>query len=79
MKLYALVSANFKVTNVLCVLSLLAETCPRLAAITLTGWKEFASDHLVYLADNFPALRRLDLSAITVCITVLVQPCAVAH
>lgn len=59
-------AANWKITNVLCVLSMLAETCPRLTAITLTGWKVFSSDHLIYLAENFPALSRLDLSAISV-------------
>lgn len=42
------------------------ETCPDLEGIALSGWKDFTSDHLQYLVQQFKSLRRLDLSSINV-------------
>lgn len=57
---------NWKVTNIHCVLAILAETCPHLTGITLTGWKGFSSDNLIFLVEQFKSLRRIDLSSINV-------------
>ena len=54
----------WKVTNTLCVLVKLYESCPGLTSIALNGWRALSSDDLNYLADNFPKLARLDLSSI---------------
>uniref|UniRef100_A0AAG5DB16 F-box domain-containing protein n=1 Tax=Anopheles atroparvus TaxID=41427 RepID=A0AAG5DB16_ANOAO len=56
--------ANWKVTNVQCVLDKLLEATPGLVAITLTGWKALTSEHLLFLVQNFKNLASLDLSSI---------------
>lgn len=55
---------NWKVTNVQCVLDKLLVAAPNLTGITLTGWKQLTSDHLMFLVQKFKSLRRLDLSSI---------------
>lgn len=54
----------WKVTNTLCVLVKLSESCPGLRSISLCGWRALTVDDLNYLAENFPRLGRLDLSSI---------------
>lgn len=49
-----------------CVLAVMAESCPRLASVTFSGWKSFTSDDLLFIAEQFKELRRLDLSSINV-------------
>uniref|UniRef100_A0A182PID2 F-box domain-containing protein n=1 Tax=Anopheles epiroticus TaxID=199890 RepID=A0A182PID2_9DIPT len=56
--------ANWKVTNVQCVLEKLLEAAPGLVSITLTGWKSLSSDHLLFLVQNFKNLHSLDLSSV---------------
>uniref|UniRef100_A0A182QIU2 F-box domain-containing protein n=1 Tax=Anopheles farauti TaxID=69004 RepID=A0A182QIU2_9DIPT len=56
--------ANWKVTNVQCVLDKLLESAPNLTSITLTGWKALSSDHLLFLVQNFKSLQSLDLSSV---------------
>ncbi|XP_049299123.1 F-box/LRR-repeat protein 6 [Anopheles funestus] len=56
--------ANWKVTNVQCVLDKLLEAAPGLISITLTGWKALSADHLFFLVQNFKNLESLDLSSI---------------
>ncbi|XP_053677032.1 F-box/LRR-repeat protein 6 [Anopheles nili] len=56
--------ANWKVTNVQCVLDKLLEAAPGLTSITLTGWKALTSDHLLFLVQNFNRLQSLDLSSV---------------
>lgn len=55
---------NWKVTNVQCVLDKLLSAAPNLVGITLTGWKQLTSDHLMFLVQEFKSLRRIDLSSI---------------
>lgn len=55
---------NWKITNVQCVLEKLLAAAPGLHGITLTGWKQLTSDHLMYLVQQFKSLRRIDLSSI---------------
>ncbi|XP_062542379.1 F-box/LRR-repeat protein 6 [Armigeres subalbatus] len=55
---------NWKITNVQCVLDKLLAAAPNLVGITLTGWKQLTSDHLMFLVQEFKSLRRLDLSSI---------------
>lgn len=54
----------WKVTNTLCVLLKLQESCPGLRSIALSGWRALTCDDLNYLAEKFPRLARLDLSSI---------------
>ncbi|XP_031640713.1 F-box/LRR-repeat protein 6 isoform X2 [Contarinia nasturtii] len=56
--------ANWKVTNIECVLDHLLDACPNLEAISLAGWKEFTGDHLAYLVEEFKSLQRIDLSSV---------------
>ncbi|XP_050076180.1 F-box/LRR-repeat protein 6 [Anopheles maculipalpis] len=56
--------ANWKVTNVQCVLDKLLEAAPGLTSITLSGWKALSSDNLLFLVQNFKHLHSLDLSSI---------------
>lgn len=53
-------------TNVHTVLALMADSCPNIESLTFSGWKSFTSDDLLYMAESFPLLRRVDLSAINV-------------
>ncbi|XP_065082171.1 F-box/LRR-repeat protein 6 [Ochlerotatus camptorhynchus] len=55
---------NWKITNVQCVLDKLLTVAPKLVGITLTGWKQLTSDHLMFLVQEFKSLRRIDLSSI---------------
>ncbi|KAL1400226.1 hypothetical protein pipiens_007615 [Culex pipiens pipiens] len=55
---------NWKITNVQCVLDRLLLAAPNLVGITLTGWKQLTSDHLMWLVQEFKSLRRIDLSSI---------------
>lgn len=55
---------NWKITNVQCVLDRLLAAAPNLVGITLTGWKQLTSDHLMWLVQEFKSLRRIDLSSI---------------
>lgn len=59
-------TANWKVTNIDCVLCILAECCPNLVGLSLAGWKGFASEHLTFIVEHFKSLQRLDLSSINV-------------
>lgn len=59
-------AANWKVTNIECVLNCLLEACPNLVAISLAGWKEFTGDHLAFLVDEFKRLQRIDMSSVNV-------------
>lgn len=54
----------WKVTNTLCVLIKLFESCPGLRSISLSGWRALSCDDLNYLAENFQRLSKLDLSSI---------------
>ena len=54
----------WKITNSMCVLKLLLENCPNLLSLSVAGWRALSSDDLVYIADNFPCIARLDLSSI---------------
>lgn len=54
----------WKVTNTLCVLIKLLESCPGLRSISLSGWRALSSDDLNYLAENFKRISKLDLSSI---------------
>uniref|UniRef100_A0A182TR44 F-box domain-containing protein n=1 Tax=Anopheles melas TaxID=34690 RepID=A0A182TR44_9DIPT len=56
--------ANWKVTNVQCVLDKLLEAAPGLTTISLAGWKALSTDHLMFLVQNFKSLRNLDLSSV---------------
>jgi hypothetical protein len=58
--------ANWKITNVECVLEKLAEHCPHLAGLSLSGWKVLTPDNMVYIAEEFKSLERLDLSSVNV-------------
>lgn len=58
--------ADWKVTNIECVLERLLETCPNLEAISVSGWKEFTGDHLAFLVQKFKSLQRIDLSSVNV-------------
>lgn len=58
--------ANWKVTNIECVLDHMLDACPNLEAISLAGWKEFTGDHLAYLVEEFKSLQRIDLSSVNV-------------
>lgn len=58
--------ANYKITNIQCVLDKLLESCPSLAGINLANWKGFTGDQLLFLTEEFKSLQRLDLSAINV-------------
>ncbi|XP_055621283.1 F-box/LRR-repeat protein 6 [Toxorhynchites rutilus septentrionalis] len=55
---------NWKITNVHCVLEKLLAASPKLVGITLTGWKQLTSDHLMFLVQEFKSLRRIDLSSV---------------
>ncbi|XP_058826684.1 F-box/LRR-repeat protein 6 [Topomyia yanbarensis] len=55
---------NWKVTNVQCVLDRLLAVAPNLVGITLNGWKQLTSEHLMFLVQEFKSLRRIDLSSI---------------
>lgn len=59
-------TGNWKITNVQCVLDRLLLAAPNLVGITLTGWKQLTSDHLMWLVQEFKSLRRIDLSSINV-------------
>lgn len=59
-------AADWKVTNIECVLERLLETCPNLEAISVSGWKEFTGDHLAFLVQKFKSLQRIDLSSVNV-------------
>lgn len=59
-------AADWKVTNIECVLERLLETCPNLEAISVSGWKEFTGDHLAFLVQKFKSLERIDLSSVNV-------------
>lgn len=63
---YSIYTANWKVTNIECVLDHLIEACPNLEAISLAGWKEFTGDHLAKLVEKFQSLQRIDLSSVNV-------------
>lgn len=56
--------ASWKVMNVQCVMDLLAENCPKLSGLILSGWKSLMSDHLMFIATEMKNLQRIDLSAI---------------
>jgi F-box/leucine-rich repeat protein 6 len=56
--------SNWKVTNTMCVMVKLLESCPRLKSISLSGWRALSGDDLNYLAENFLQISRLDLSSI---------------
>lgn len=58
--------ANFKITNIQCVLNLLLETCPNLTGICLAGWKGLYPEHLMFLVEEFSKLKKIDLSSINV-------------
>ncbi|XP_023037777.1 F-box/LRR-repeat protein 6 [Drosophila willistoni] len=58
--------SNWKITDINCFLTKLSSGCPNLTGITLSGWKNFTSDHLAFLVDNMQKLQRLDLSSINV-------------
>ncbi|XP_055379756.1 F-box/LRR-repeat protein 6 [Condylostylus longicornis] len=58
--------SNWKVSDIQCVLRRLAESCPELVGITLSGWKGFTSEHLNFLVKEFKSLERIDLSSINV-------------
>jgi F-box and leucine-rich repeat protein 6 len=58
--------ANWKITNVECVLEKLAEHCPLLTGLSLSGWKVLTPDNMVYIAQEFKNLERLDLSSVNV-------------
>ncbi|XP_055529756.1 F-box/LRR-repeat protein 6 [Wyeomyia smithii] len=55
---------NWKITNVQCVLDRLLAAAPNLVGITLNGWKQLTSDHLMFLVQEFKSLRRIDLSSV---------------
>lgn len=59
-------AADFKVTNVDCVLDHLYEACPQLEAIGLAGWKNLSADNMTLLVERFHHLKRLDLSSVNV-------------
>lgn len=59
-------TANWKVTNIDCVLDYLYEACPDLIGISLAGWKEFTGDQLAFLVEQFKSLKRIDLSSVNV-------------
>lgn len=61
-----LLVADWKVTNIECVLERLLETCPNLEAVSVSGWKEFTGDHLAFLVQKFKSLQRIDLSSVNV-------------
>lgn len=63
------VSATWKIGDVQCVLEKLADACPDLVGINLSGWKGLTSDNLIYLVENLKKLERLDLSSINVIIS----------
>lgn len=69
--LYSTLAADWKVTNIECVLERLLETCPNLEAISVSGWKEFTGDHLAFLVQKFKSLQRIDLSSVNVSIVYL--------
>lgn len=56
--------SSWKVMNVQCVMDLLAENCPKLSGLILSGWKLLMSDHLMFIATEMKNLQRIDLSAI---------------
>lgn len=56
--------ASWKVMNVQAVMNLLAEHCPKLSGLILSGWKSLMSDHLMFIATEMRHLQRIDLSAI---------------
>lgn len=58
--------ANWKVMNIQCVLDRMAECCPNLIGLILSGWKGLMSDHLGYIVTEFKQLKRIDLSSINV-------------
>lgn len=58
--------ANFKITNIQCILNALLESCPNLTSICLAGWKGLYPEHLMFLVEEFTKLRKLDLSSINV-------------
>lgn len=60
------ISANWKVTNINCVLEYLYQFSPNLEGLNLSGWKGISSDHLLFLVQEFKSLRRIDLSSINV-------------
>lgn len=59
-------TANWKVTNIDCVMDYLLEACPDLVGISLAGWKKFTGDQLASLVENFTKLERIDLSSVNV-------------
>lgn len=67
---YSIYTANWKVTNIECVLDHLIEACPNLEAISLAGWKEFTGDHLAKLVEKFQSLQRIDLSSVNVSVSI---------
>jgi F-box and leucine-rich repeat protein 6 len=54
----------WKVTNTMCALVKLYDSCPGLKSISLSGWRALSADDLNYLAENFKNIARLDLSSI---------------
>lgn len=59
-------AANWKVTNIECVMSYLLEASPDLEGISLAGWKKFTGDQLATLVEDFKKLERIDLSSVNV-------------
>lgn len=64
--MFFFLTANWKVTNVQCVLDKLLEAAPGLTTISLAGWKALSTDHLMFLVQHFKSLRNLDLSSVNV-------------
>lgn len=58
--------SNWKIADIDCFLAKLSEGAPNLTSITLSGWKNFTSDHLTFLVENMKKLERIDLSSINV-------------
>ncbi|CAD7077383.1 unnamed protein product [Hermetia illucens] len=58
--------STWKIGDVQCVLEKLADACPDLVGINLSGWKGLTSDNLIYLVENLKKLERLDLSSINI-------------
>lgn len=53
-------------TNIDCVLDIMLSTCPGLVGISVAGWKNFTSEQLAYLVEEFKSLERIDLTSVNV-------------
>lgn len=53
-------------TNIDSVLDILLAACPDMIGVSFAGWKEFTGEQLVYVAQEFKSLQRIDLSSVNV-------------